>query len=243
MRLPAQCLPHLLGEKRTSSLEVRFEYDRDDWKHVSRMEVLRDACAGRRVIHVGCVDHDVATIERKIEEGLWLHRRLCDCAERCFGVDIQEDGIRYMQERLGYADVEALDIASTESSRLSAGRWDCLLLPDVLEHIDDPVDFLTRLNRRFRANVSEIVITVPNALSRVNFKRARRNFERLNSDHRYWFTPYTLAKVVSRARFRVGTIRMCRHGAVSGRMWYRNYFLRRHPLMRNNIVLFAEFGE
>ena len=43
------------------------------------------------------------------------------------------------------------------------------------------------------------VITVPNALCFTRKAVFMNGFERINTDHRYWFTPYTIAKVMYEA--------------------------------------------
>ena len=80
-------------------------------------------------------------------------------------------------------------------------QFDYVILGEMLEHVNDPVFFLRNIKEKLKSNVSKIIITVPNAL---RFRRVfdrfynrgnRINEEYINSDHRYWFTPYTIAKV------------------------------------------------
>lgn len=213
-----------------------------DAAYRSRIDVLAQQVAGKQVIHVGCVDHGPAGIRKKIERGRWLHQTLSEAAERCFGVDLDDEGIGYMREQLGYTDVAAADIAEQPCPPLMAQHWDYLLLPEVLEHIGNPVQFLEVLRRRFCDRVAEMVITVPNAFARRNFRLARRGIERINSDHRFWFTPYTLTKVVMDAGLEPRRISLCSHGPIKRRAFIANARLRRYPLLRNSIVMTAGLG-
>lgn len=242
MHLAHECSPYLMGEMFSDELQVSFNYEPNDWKHLPRTDVLRELCRGKRIIHVGCVDHDIPTITKRLKRGEWLHKILCDSAERCYGVDIAEEGIRYIKETLGYSDVAAVDIAHGDVGALLDERWDCLVVPEVLEHANDPVDFLRRIHARFRSHAEKVILTVPNALSWWNFKKAIKGVEYINSDHRYWFTPYTLSKIVTVAGFRIEQIVMCTHGPVKRRAFVKNYFYAKHPLMRNDIVTVVRFG-
>lgn len=65
----------------------------------------------------------------------------------------------------------------------------------MLEHVDNPVQFLEAVNKNYREIVDKIIITVPNAFSIFNFMTALSGKEAINTDHRYFFTPYTLCKI------------------------------------------------
>jgi len=241
MRISKDYNPYLSGDKYSNGLKVKFLMESGDELYRSRSDVLAEICTGKRIIHVGCVDHDIDSIEKKIKRNKWLHKNLCEAAERCFGVDIQEDGIRYLREVLGYEDVAAVNIIDEEFEPFVQEEWDYLLLPEVLEHIDNPVDFLSGIRRRFIGKLDNLIITVPNAFSKDIIKGAQKDMEFINSDHRYWFTPYTLAKVAVQAGFSVQRFIMCKHGIVKRRSFARNAWFRRHPLMRGDVVMILSF--
>ena len=71
-----------------------------------------------------------------------------------------------------------------------AQRFDLCLLADVVEHVGDVVSFLREM-RRYRFD--ELVVVTPNLFRLRNFWSAG---EVVNTDHRYWFSPYTLSKVL-----------------------------------------------
>lgn len=81
------------------------------------------------------------------------------------------------------------------SNHLKNNDWDYLLLLDVLEHIPNPIFFLENVKQRLSKNSSKIIITVPNAFSIGNFFLTFLSKECINTDHYFWFTPFTLAKV------------------------------------------------
>jgi len=244
MRLRDESRDYLTGQKFERKYTLRLDFDAGDFVLEDRIEILRALAAGKKVIHAGCVDHDPAILERKRRAGVWLHEILLHSAKRCYGVDTSAEGIAYLREVLGHRDVAHLDIRLGPSPPLSAERWDLLLLPEILEHQDDPVAFLRDVRRTFGFNVRELVVTVPNGFYERNFRLARRGREHVNSDHRYWFTPYTLARVLTEAGFGVQELRAC----MRSRSWQRKAGLlqrsrlKRRPLLRSNLVAIADFG-
>jgi len=239
MQFSEQQLTFLLGEDFSNGFEFHYQWLAEDRVLRSKAEVLCGLVAGKNVLHVGCVDHSVSLMQAKIRRGKWLHSLLADSAARCFGVDLNAEGIQYMRDELGYEDVAAIDVLAEAYAEISAAAWDYLLLADVLEHIDNPVDFLLRLRTRFANNESRLLVTVPNAFARENWRFARRGIEAINTDHRYWFTPFTISKVLARAGYRPEQIWMCRSGVIKKRSVIKNNWLAKRPLLRNNIVVLA----
>lgn len=233
-------LKYLSGEKFSNGRKFSFSFDADDFDYVSRIDLLRDMVREKNIIHLGCVD-EIETIRHRMARGKWLHKELHEVAQRCVGVDINAEGIRYIRDELGFEDMLVADVTAGPEGDLSQPGWDYFMVPEVLEHIDNPVDFLKKIRTHYQANVSQMVITVPNAFTPENLKRARQGVEVINTDHRFWFTPFTLAKVVMQAGYRVNTIRMCRHGKVKKRSLIKNAWYRRHPLARSDIIMVVDF--
>jgi len=146
-----------------------------------RNERLIELVRGRRVVHIGCCDH-VPLIRDKVARGLHLHQRLCEAAARCVGVDINEEGVALLRE-LGFPEV----YLPADTPR---DDYDLCLMADVIEHVGDVVSFLKSMKEhRFR----ELAVVTPNAFRLRNWLGGG---EVVNTDHRYWFTPYTLCKVL-----------------------------------------------
>lgn len=241
MRVKAHVLPYLTGERFSSGLRVDFDPEPDDRVYRSRIDWLERMCAAKHVVHVGCVDHSAAQIKHKLERRKWLHARLAACTARCHGVDKDAPGIAFVRDELGYADVECMDLLQDECPAIKAARWDYLVLAEVLEHIDNPVDFLGHIKRRYANYVGQLIITVPNAFARENFVLARHGIEAINTDHRFWFTPYTITKVAVRAGLAPVKLLLCRNGVVKKRSIVKNARLRHRPFLRNNIIMIARW--
>jgi len=232
-------LQHLKGTAFSTGTDVGFVWEDSDRVYRSRYDVLAELARGKRVIHLGCVDHDASEVERKRAKGKWLHDVLTASAGTCLGVDISRPGIDYLHS-IGVRNALCADITAPPTE-LSGVHWDWILVPEVLEHIGDPVAFLRGIHAAFRHNTGGIVLTVPNAFCQENIRLAYRNREVINTDHRFWFTPFTLAKVVTDAGFRIEQVHLCKVGLVNRYSVLRNWYFGRKPLLRNGITLVARF--
>jgi len=168
--------------------------------------VLVQWVAGRRVLHVGFADH-VPLIASRVADGSWLHARLSRGAALCIGIDINPAAVAAARG-LGFDNVHELDIfADAGAATLAEWQPDLVLVPDVIEHLPDPAAFLRRLAQCLPT--AEFVVTVPNALSLRNAAQALAGVERINTDHRAWFSPFTLLKVLADAGLQADSLHGC----------------------------------
>ena len=210
-----------------------------------RLALLEDYAAGKNVLHVGCCDH-VELIREKIAKDIWVHGRISQVAKKCIGIDIDQDAIAYVIANFNVDNVFAMDITKERPDFIDESHWDIMMLPDVIEHINDPVDFLRKIRQIYCEKIDEIVISTPNAFWVHNLLASIKSYEIINSDHRYVFTPYTLAKVMMSAGFRIKEFTMVstvpwketgrRHHIV------KKLVYRRFPVLGHVIVMNAAFG-
>jgi hypothetical protein len=206
-------------------------------KHVLyRLPFLESIVRNKRIIHVGCVDH-LELINYKIIEKNWLHKILCDSSSKCVGIDINKQGIDYLIQN-GFTDVHYHDIIEDEvPSFLQNYKWDYMILGEILEHIDNPVLFLLNLRKKYSEIVSKFIITVPNAYTYMNLISLTRNVEIINSDHRYWFTPYTLGKICVKSGFRIDSYFFARKSQIKSILPFKKLVFRILPVLRDTIIM------
>jgi Methyltransferase domain len=165
---------------------------------VDRIAYLRQRCIGKKVLHIGCLDHPQIILER-IKNGTWLHAIISDVSELCTGIDINPSGYNLVRRELGVANIHLLDLSKCLDNKdlnyLRQVSWDLILCPEVLEHITNHQQFLQNLSRLSHCGTT-LIITGPNAFRFENFINALRHFESINSDHKYWFTFYTLSRML-----------------------------------------------
>ncbi|CCB91936.1 putative uncharacterized protein [Waddlia chondrophila 2032/99] len=235
MNLQSDYSDYLSGAKFHNGLNVQIS-NRHELK--DRLCKIEELVQNKNVLHAGCVDH-LPLIKEKIHSNRWLHKRLSLCASRCMGFDIDQPGIEFVK-KLGYSNVIYHDLIKDKilPKEICEFEWDYMVLGELLEHINNPVLFLEELKNKYQAKVSKVIITVPNAFRISNFKFSLFNKELINSDHRYWFTPYTLAKIIVES----GLIMEDMHfveGCLSRKSFFKNFLLKRKPLFCDTIVAIA----
>jgi SAM-dependent methyltransferase len=166
---------------------------------VDRIDYLRARSERKKILHIGCLDHPEIISER-IKDQTWLHGILSAVAEKCVGIDVEEQGYQFVQRELGIMNIRLLDLTrplgESDVCLLRETHSDLILCPEVLEHITNHQQLLQNL-WKISGPATRLLVTVPNAFQFGNFVNALRGFESINSDHKYWFTFYTLSRTLA----------------------------------------------
>lgn len=198
MKISNECYQYLSGEKFSSGYYMPLENN----PLYSRLETIMMLVKGTSVLHVGCCDH-LPLIRQKIEQHTWLHGLLEEECKDVIGIDINREAIDFINKNnLCKNEVYCADITSQDFVEvLPKKEIEVVLLGEIVEHLDNPVCFLqrTRENLQQYGFRGKYVITVPNAYCILRRPYAERGYEGINSDHRYWFTPYTICKILVQA--------------------------------------------
>lgn len=161
---------------------------KEDW--------IVERARGRRVLDLGCIDHDVETALGLGER--WLHRRLRDAAASLVGLDLLEDAAAALSADHGYdirhGDVETFDLGE---------RFDLVVAGDLIEHLSNPGLFLERVAAHLDDG-GQAVITTPNPFNVEQVLQAVfRDQLFVNPEHALWLDPRTMHQLVSRSPLRV----------------------------------------
>lgn len=227
--------PYLKEDKFDNGLKITISAPNTPL--IFRQDLLKDLVKQCAVLDVGCADH-APLIEQKLRQGRWLHAELARVARRCVGVDIDEEAIAVARQ-FGYTILQHNVLTDPVPEELQAEHWDYMILGEVLEHIGNPVLFLQQIHEKYAELVDRLILTVPNALKALNYQAAQQHQEIVNSDHRFWFTPYTLSKVVTDAGFQVE--RFCFAQGLGPMNDSTRRLLEQYPALRDHIVLIAAF--
>lgn len=197
MKLSKKDYEYLSGEEFSNGYKMKLENN----ELYSRLDRIIMLAEGKSVLHVGCCDH-LPLIESKIEQHCWLHGLLEDACTSVVGVDINKEAVEFIKEKkLCRGGIYCADITSDDFCGKLSGekQFDIILLGEIVEHLDNPVQFLSQMkkNMDIYGFKGQYVVTVPNALSLLRDRKLRREgIECVNSDHRFLFTPYTISKVM-----------------------------------------------
>lgn len=117
---------------------------------------LENLATGKAVLNVGAAGGVRGYLPGN--ESVWLHHRLGAVAARLVGVDIDQDGIEHARNHgveIVYANCENMDLE---------GKFDLIVLSDVIEHMNAPVYAVANLMRHLSPG-GALCITTPNATS------------------------------------------------------------------------------
>lgn len=165
---------------------------------VDRIDLICNLAKGRSVLDVGCVSHEVES--EKSEE--WLHRKIADCAARCVGVDILEEGVSELREK-GY-NVSLHDLALSPMDQC----FDLIVCGEIIEHLPQPGPFMENCGKSLEVG-GKMVITTPYPwfLGTVLRNMIRGSYLSGSMDHVAWFDPATITEICDRHGFTLRDIR------------------------------------
>jgi len=198
MKLEKEIYKYLQGEEFSNSLTL--DITREKIIPATRENAILNIIKGSDVIHLGCADH-VGIIDEKIQSGRWLHKLITDNSKSCFGIDISSGGIAYMKDKLGYSNVKQADVVTDTIEEISSKNWDWVVFGELIEHLDNPVEFLSTFKKRFGPVIKRFLITVPSVYTALQCRNIKNYREVINSDHRFWFTPYTICRLLVSAGY------------------------------------------
>ncbi|GFI17973.1 hypothetical protein IMSAG249_02154 [Lachnospiraceae bacterium] len=202
------------------------------------IEILKRMGAAN-IIHIGCCGH-FHNIKRQMENNSHFHALLIQNFKKVIGFDIEEKAIKYLTS-FGINDIYAKNFVEdvTEVDKIICEKFGnepyIVLLPEVLEHIANPVQFLEKIKAHHGKDENKILISVPNAygFGRV-WDALFHNRESINMDHKYMFTPTTILKV------------MCMSGIIPEEIQFFDLYkysrIFKKPFLGNTIVTVGRFG-
>jgi hypothetical protein len=192
---------------------------------MNRIEKIVFEVKDKKVLHIGFADSP--NYQHKYNSGGLLHTCIYFNTVFCVGYDIDNEAVEWLSKYFNdvYSDIGDVPLIN----------YDYVLLGEIIEHIGNPVSFLKDIRKRFSA--SKFIITVPNAFKLKNFIYAMRGIERINPDHRFWFTKKTIAKVLEDAGYnniQIYFVESYGNGVIKKILFYL------FPEMKSNLFVIAE---
>lgn len=234
-RIPTNFYEYLSGSAFSTGHTFRYNIN----CHPSRLSLLEKICHKKSVIHIGCCDH-IPCLDEKIKAKTWLHGLLSETSKTCLGIDINGDSIDAVKRMTGYDNVIQGDVTKSGLHNITSKHWDVAIFGEIMEHIGDPVSFLRNFCQIYGDSVSEIVVTVPNSMSIRNAYDSLRQAERINTDHRFWFSPFTISKILWDAGYKVTSIETTYSPSNQLHMQLlKRLLLKLFPLLGDGIVVMA----
>ena len=172
----------------------------------TRIEFIIDSIKNlnvENIVHVGCAGH-VVKIQEQIASSKHLHSALVSNFTNVIGFDTNNEAIALLK-KYKIDNVFCTNFLDSENvlkitSKYFYSKPFLILIPDMLEHLDNPVNFLQEIKTKYSNYCKNIVISVPNAYGYQRISSIfKENMENINSDHRYMFAPTTILKIIVKA--------------------------------------------
>jgi len=203
---------------------------------VDKNDLIVDACRGKAVLDIGCIDHSAQTA---LELGdRWLHSQIREVSAGLVGLDLLADEAALLNERGFHIEVG-------DAQHFDLGRiFDVIVAGDVIEHVENPGCLLESARRHLAPNGS-LIITTPNPFNVEQFGLGlRRNRVALNDQHVAWYDPRVLYELVTRCGFDVTHFQwidtrfhLVRQPVLH---WVNERVMRRRPVLRRDFAVVAQ---
>ena len=171
-----------------------------------RDEALVKLCRDKKVVHIGCTDWP--NQEQLMSLGTLLHQKLFKSVDKIVGVDIDKNGILAYQSMYPQEVFLVGDVAESHDLRkdLCDQEIDIVLIPDVIEHIEDGKKFLLGVRDIALESGAQVVLTTPNAFALKTFLPVFLNRDYTHPDHCALHNEFTLKHLIESANFEITSI-------------------------------------
>ncbi len=195
-----------IPKKYLDSIEIHNGYNflYRDKIYENRIELIQNICKDyENVIDLGCVGY-IPQISSSIEKNNWLHKVLTDQCKNVLGIDISQEGVDFCH-KIGFKNILKADIVSDakqikhEFALIGEEKVDLIVIGEMLHEVDDPVGLLKNIRNQYHGFAKSILITVPNIYRFQNVKNALLGMDTNHTENRFWFSPYTLCRMVNSA--------------------------------------------
>lgn len=167
-------------------------------KAVQRVEFIKKACAGKKVLHLGCTNYPYT--EDAIKHDMLLHFELEKVCGELYGFDYDQKGIDVLEAK-GVKNLYRADLENLADVNLDE-KFDVIIAGEIIEHLSNPGLFLRGI-QRFMKSETDLIITTINAYCGFRFvvyALRSRGGERepVHPDHVAYYSYKTLSLVINR---------------------------------------------
>lgn len=165
---------------------------------MARLEKIKNRCEQKRVLDIGCYGDRTS-----YGHPHWLHGHISDVADDIMGIDINEQGIKELQEdgyEVYHKNAEDFELEET---------FDIVVGAEVIEHLTNPSGFLESVEKHLNED-GILLITTPNLHSLFILGAYLSPFY-TEKEHSIGFTPTVLENLLNRCGWKVKSIELVTH--------------------------------
>lgn len=169
-----------------------------DFDLVQRLEIIREFCSGKKVLHLGCTNYPYT--KEAIESNMLLHFDLEKICSDLWGLDGDAEGIEILR-RHGSKQILSGDLENLAEVPIGS-TFDVIVAGEMIEHLNNPGLFLNGIKRLMNEE-SVLLLTTINAYCAMRFfyygARGRKGkAEPVHPDHVAYYSYSTLKLLVER---------------------------------------------
>ncbi|MDQ3322411.1 MAG: class I SAM-dependent methyltransferase [Acidobacteriota bacterium] len=216
---------------------------------VQRVDFIKEICAGREVLHLGCTAYPYT--KEAVENNMLLHFELEKAAETLYGFDFDQTGIDTLTE-LGGKNLFRADLEKLEEVNLDK-TFDVIIAGEMIEHLSNPGLFLKGI-RRFMNAETKLVITTINAYGAMRYliyglRGKGGTNEPVHQDHVAYYSYKTLSLVIRRENLKIDEFLFYDLGAEHRpfNRWFYNVFndvcVKISPQLSDGVIAVCSLSE
>lgn len=176
----------------------------------SRWNFVLKRCAGRTVLHLGCIGETDASPHEKLRAFIQrrvLHPHLMVIGREVVGVELDAAAVELIRSALGVPSILIANVEHLDNLELDR-TFDVVLCTNLLEHLSSPGQALEGI-RRFMGPQSELIVSTPNSFALLaNLKFTLGYFEE-GAQHVASFSKFNLITLLERHGFSVAELHTC----------------------------------
>lgn len=160
---------------------------------VRRIPEILERCRGKRVLHLGCTDSPLTSLRG--DQLLHVQLSRVTAEENLWGLDQDAEGLAILRT-LGFRNLVE-ENAESDLESLRRRNFEIVLAGEILEHLDNPGNFLAQM-RSILTPGAELLLTTVNATSVKGFVHSLLRREKVHPDHNYYFSYRTVQQLLEK---------------------------------------------
>ncbi len=158
-----------------------------------RRQFILETCSDKKVLHLGCCGSPFCQVGCK--NGNHFHFEIQKVAMETYGVDININDIKFLQEEFGIKNLYAGNAEELEKL-FQEEKFEVVVAGEIIEHLYNPGKFLLSIKSVLSEN-GVLILSTPNAVCFRRGVNALFGKETVHPDHNFYFSRLVLTHLLT----------------------------------------------